>query len=276
MIKIGTNENVYILGQERTEKGSLSITFAEAGTAKVEKLGAMAGLGDSSDTSGNKAGTTIFLFEPSIEYQGKPVEAEKKVTNLTNFKNMLFHILKRFTTEKNIVWQPFKGLVLADDADLLNKLATDPNVHTKIYDNLVDQFLAMATKFGINDGSKLSRLLLIRQGDKGYGGLRQNFLGQQPFFEDMQVAKTASALWVKAANGTTKYFTPDENGLVPAFTTYEIGKGLDNPIPAASKADSPSNTPAEAAQVEAIFGAPVEEAIDFSAPSANTVPGVVI
>ena len=241
MIKIGTNENVFILGQERTEKGSLSITFAEAGTAKVEKVGAMAGLSDSSDTSGNRVGTTLILFEPSVTYQGTAVEASKKLTNLTNFKNMLAHILKRYTIEKNIVWQPFKGIVIADDNDLLNKLDTDPNIHTKIYDNFVNDFLAMAAKFNINDPSKLSRLLLIRQGDKGYGALRQTFLGNQPFLEDMQVPKTASALYVKAAPGTTKYFTPDENGLVPAFSTYELQKGMDNPIPAAAKPDAPTS-----------------------------------
>ncbi|CAM6001127.1 unnamed protein product [Sphagnum balticum] len=281
MIKIGTTENVYISKQVKNEKGTLEITIDTS--AGQKKLSLIEQANAATDATGS--GTTLMLFMPSMAYQNEQKSPEKLLQSLTNFKAQMHHILKRFTTETSIKWNVFKGIILKDDDDLMNKIQ-DEKVYGQVYTNIVDQFIEQAEKFKINDPAKKSRILLIRQSkEKGFGKLRETYLESQPFFEDMAIPQDKSKLWVKAGSkGATSLFEPDANGYVPAFSDYEISKGLDNPIMSSTKADAGTNTPEEAAAVESVFGAPAAP-IDFSAPvedaptfgmptEASVVPGL--
>jgi hypothetical protein len=267
MIKIGVTENVYISEQKKNDKGTLEITISEAAAGEKKTLSLIDQAKESSDTSGASTGTTLMLFAPSREYQSEAVAPEKQVQNLMKFKNVLHHFLKRSVAETQIKWNPFAGIVLKDDNDLLDKIS-DEKTYAKVYDNIVEQFIDQAKKFGLNDGKKLSRFIGIRQSkEKSFIKLRDNFLDQQPFWEAMEIPKENSKLLIKAGSkGATTFFEADADGYVPKFTDYEISKGFDNPIMSATKADAGTNTPEEAAQVEGVFGQQPTEAIDFSAP----------
>lgn len=283
MIKIGTTENIYISKHAKNEKGTLEITIDDASVVK-KQLSMIEQANQATDASEAK-GTTLMLFMPSMAYQNEQKAPEKLLQSLTNFRAQLTHILKRFTTEANIKWNVFKGIVLKDDDDLMNKIQDEKNYAT-IYTNIVDQFVEQADKLKINDPAKKSRIILIRQSkEKGFGKLRETYLDSQPFLEDMAIPQEKSKLWVKAGTkGATEFYEADANGYVPAFTDYEISKGLDNPIMSATKADAGTNTPEEAAAVEGVFGAPaapidfsapVEDAPTFGAPAeASVVPGL--
>ena len=271
MIKIGTTENVYLSEQVKNDKGTLEITITEAGLEK-KVLSLVEQAKESSDTSGVSAGTKMMMFMPSQAYQNEAVAPENQVKNLMKFKNQLHHFLKRNVAETQISWNPFAGIIIKDDEDLLNKIQ-DEKTYAQVYTNIVDQFIAQAIKFKINDPSKKSRFIGVRQSkEKSFLRLRDNFLDTQPFWESMDIPKDKSKLWIKAGSkGATTFFEPDADGYVPAFTDYEVGKGFDNPIMSATKADAGTNTPEEAAAVEGVFGQPAAP-IDFSAPVEDDQP----
>lgn len=268
MIKVGVNEPVFLEKTEKNDQGTLSVTFKEAGEVK-KKLSLLEQMNESSDSSGSSSGSTQFLlFPPSREYQDKLQSPAKLLENLMNFKNQLHHILKRFVTGNQIKWDILKGLIgIKSDEDVL-KAVEDETKYKQIYANTVDQFLEMATKFKIADPAKLSRLLLVRQSkEKHFGRLRDRFLEEQPFLEDISIPKERSKLWVKAdAKGATKLFEAVD-GYVPNFTSYEITNGKDNPIQSATEADSTAPAAEDVAKVEGLFGKQPEEAIDFGAPA---------
>lgn len=276
MIKIGVTENVFIEKQSKNEKGTLEITLTEAGSEK-KKLSAIEMMNESSDQSGTGGGTTFMMFMPSREYQSELIAADKMVQNLTKFKNQMHHFLRRFVPESQIKWNPFKGLIIKSDEDLMEKI-TEENTYKLVYTNIVDQFVEQAEKLKINDPAKKSRVFLIRQSkEKGFGRFRDNYLDSRPFFESMDIPKDKSKMYVKAGTaGATTYYESDPDGYIPNFDPYEIGKGFDNPVMSTTKADAPSNTPEEAAQVEGVFGGPAQtEAIDFSAPPSFGMPDAV-
>lgn len=278
MIKIGVTENVYLADQKKNDKGTLEITVNEGTPDAAKKKGLLDQATESSDTSGNKTGTTFMLFMPSMEFQNESVAPAKLWENIVKFKNQMVHTLKRFVPEAQIKFDIVKGMVIKSDEDLLNKVA-DKTVYAKMYENIVDQFVEQAARLKCNDPAKRSRIFLVRQSkEKSFGRLRDNFLNDQPFWESMDIPKAQSKMYVKAGTaGTTKFFEPDADGFLPKFTDYEISKGFDNPIISSSKPDSTSNTPEEAAAVENVFGQQPMEAIDFSAPQfgAPAEPSVV-
>lgn len=267
MIKIGVTENVYLFGAVKNDKGTLEITFNESANAgEVKKTSLLDQFSESSDTSGNKVGSTFLLFMPSMEMQNEAIPPEKLVANMMKFKNQLHHILKRYVPENQIKWDPLKGIMIKTEQDLLNQV-TNKDTYTKMYTNIADQFIEQVAKFKANDPAKLSRIFCIRTSkEKSYNRLRDNFLNDRPFWETMDIPKAQSKMWVKASNATTKFFEADTDGYVPKFDDYEIKQGLDNPIPSASKPDAPQNTPEEVAAVNNVFGQQPAEAIDFSAP----------
>jgi hypothetical protein len=272
MIGVGVNEPVFFEKAEKNDKNTLSITFREATGEEKKKLSLMDQMNEGSDTSGNNdlSATNFLLFAPSTEFNEngtkKPVEGAKRVENLINFKNQLVHILKRYTTTKNIKFNVLKGLVLKTEDELITKVMDEKN-YLLIYTNIVDQFLEQCKTFNVFDPLKQSRLLLVRQSaEKHFGRLRDKFLENQPFLEDIAIPKDKSQLYIKAGTaGATTLFEADADGYVPKFTDYEIKNGKDNPIRSATEADRPDATPEDAAAVEGLFGKPTEEAIDFSA-----------
>lgn len=268
MIKVGVNEPVFIEKIEKNDKGTLGVTYKEANSEVKKKVSLMDQMNEGSDTSGSTSGSvTMLLFPPSREYKNEVQTPEKLLGNLMNLKNQCSHILKRFTTNNNIKWDVFQGIgLIKKDEDVLAAVA-DEKKYNQIYANIVDQFLTMGAQFRIVDSSKLSRLLLVRQSaEKHFGRMRDKFLDEQPFLEDIAIPKASSKLYIKAeAKGATKLFEADADGFVPRFTDYEISKGLDNPIQSATASDDNAPTPGEVAQVEGLFGAQPEEGINFSA-----------
>lgn len=270
MIKVGVNDPIFIEKLLKNEKGSLVITWKEGDKAVKKKVSLFDAMSESSDASGSTEGQLeMLIFPPSREYQNEPLEPTRLVENLMKLKNQFTHILKRYTTEKNIVWKPFAGIPVTSEEALLEQVQKE-EVFLKIYANLVDQFIEFGKKFKIEDSTKLSRLFLVRQSkEKHYGKLRDSYLDSRPFLEDVLIPKDKSKLYVKAGTkGATTYFEPDAEGYIPNFDPYEISKGRDNPIQSASTADAPTNTAEEAAQVEGLFGAAAgtpEAPIDFGA-----------
>lgn len=272
MIGVGVNEPVFLEKAEKNDKGTLSVTFREATGEEKKKLSLMEQMNEGSDTSGNNdlSATNFLLFPPSTEYNDngtkKAVEGAKRVENLINFKNQLVHILKRYTTTKNIKFNVLKGIVLKTEDELLTKVM-DEKTYLLIYTNIVDQFLEQCASLKVFDPLKHSRLLLVRQSaEKHFGRLRDKFLESQPFLEDVMITKDKSQLYIKAGTaGATTLFEPDADGYVPKFTDYEIKNGKDNPIRSATEADRADATPEDAAAVEGLFGKSDEEAIDFGA-----------
>jgi F0F1-type ATP synthase delta subunit len=270
MIGVGVNAPVYVEKAEKNEKGTLTVTFKEASDAKPKSL--LEQMNEGADDSGNSGGSVgLMLFPPSTEYtkdgEKKIVEGPRRVQLLMDFKNQLAHILLRYVPSKEIRFNVVKGLVLKTDEELFVQVM-DEKKYLQIYGNIVEQFIEQATKFKIFDSTKTSRLLLVRQSaEKHFGRLRDKFLTDQPFLEDIIVPKDKSKLLVKAGSkGATTLFEPDADGYVPKFTDYEIGKGLDNPIRSASAADQKEATPEEHEAVEGIFGggkSAEEEPIDF-------------
>jgi len=275
MIKVGVNEPVFIEKAEKNEKGTLAVTFKEAGGETKKKLSLLEQMNESSDASGSSAGATTFLmFPPSREYQNELQAPEKLLSNLMNFKNQLHHILKRFVTSNQIRWDVLKGIgMIKTDEDVL-KAVEDETKYSQIYANIVDQFLTMGAQFKITDPAKLSRLLLVRQSkEKHFGRFRDKFLEEQPFLEDVMIPKDKSKLYIKAGTkGATTLFEADADGYVPKFTDYEISKGLDNPIQSATASDDSAPAPEEVAKVEGLFGQQPEAPVDFSAPAVEVTP----
>lgn len=274
MIGVGVNAPVFFEKAEKNDKGTLNVTFKES-TGETKKKSLLEQMNEGTDDSGNSSGSvSLLLFPPSTEYTNKEgqkevVEGPKRVQALMDFKNQLSHILLRYVTSKQITWNVVKGLVLKSDEELFVQVM-DEKKYLQIYNNIVDQFLEQAAKLKVYDPTQLSRLMLVRQSkEKHFGRLRDKFLTDQPFFEDIAIPKDKSKLLVKAGTkGATTLFEPDADGFVPKFTDYEIGKGLDNPIRSATASDSPAATAEEVEAVEHVFGGgAVEEPMDFGKPA---------
>jgi hypothetical protein len=288
MIKVGVNEGVLLTKAEKNDKGTLGVTFTESGSEVKKKVSLLEQMNEGSDTSGSNAGSTTFLlFPPSREIlggdkKGEPQEPAKLIENLMALKNQLSHILNKFTTSQNIRWNVFQNVgVIKTDEDILSAVA-DETKFKQIYANIIDQFIENVTRNKVIESGKALRLFLVRQSkEKHFGRLRDKFLEEQPFLEDMTIPKDKSKLWVKAgAKGATKYYDPTEDGFLPKFTDYEIKNGLDNPIVSATAADSNEATPEDTQTVENLFAPKPDqtEPIDFSAtpevetPAASTEP----
>lgn len=273
MIRVGVNEPVYLSKVEKNEQGTIAISFTEAVAETKKKLGLLEQANEGSDTSGSNSGTTQFLlFPPSREFtkDGKKekVAPEKLLSNLIDLKNQLVHILKRYTLAKNISFNVVKGMPVTTDEQLLAAME-DEGQYAKVYANIIDQFMEQASRFKIVNSTVHSRLLLVRQSrEKHFGRLRDKYLDEQPFLEDVIIPKDKSKLYIKAgAKGATTLFEADADGYVPKFTDFEIKNGKDNPIQSASAADANTATPEDAAAVEGLFGNKPEEPINFGVAS---------
>lgn len=263
MIVVGVNENVFPQDATLNDKGTLVFTLKEAGTAEVKKeeLSAAAMLADSSDTTGDgdfSEGNFMFFMPGMEDYEKNKKSGKDILADFTDLKNQLTHILKRFLTEKEIKWAPFAGVPINmnDDNDVFAKLEVLANVE-KVYANFANNFITMITPF-LKNQSKLSRLLLVRRSSEShYGTLRKKFLGNQPFLEDSAIPVNQSKLYTLKVEGkTTKFHEPvnvDGQLYVPAFSDYELKKGLDNPAKSESVADTQAVNTEEIENVDSLF-----------------------
>jgi hypothetical protein len=270
MIKVGVTENVVLTSGAVTELNgnkSLKIGFRELGTEIKEKKvqSAAAMMSEATDNTGDSTGETmITIFPPNMKVFGSEETKEGKdlLASLVQVKAQLHHILKRYTVETSIKWNPFIGtsVNVNDDDDVMAKLAI-ATVFEAVFLNFANQFIAQATKF-MNVDAKPCRILLIRQSaTKSFGTFRKNFLNDQPFLESMDIPASNSKLLiaVTATGQKTKFHDPID-GFLPRYTDYELKKGLDSPIRVDAEADKTTSSE-EGAPVEALFSAGAADAM---------------
>lgn len=221
MIKIGINNNLVIKEVKKNDKGSIEITFKEA--TEIDPLEAMNGTGS---TNLNQAEHKVIIFPVNPnDGEGNLDSYKNLMTKIAEIKDPLDHILQQYVTKDTIKWDIFRGTGI--NALNIEEEIRKESTLTKIYSNIVDQFISMiSSKIG-EDSTKM-RVLFIRQSKaKHYPRLRSRFLDRQPFIEPMSVP-------------TTKL----------AFSKYELDNGLDKGD--AVVASAPSTQDASAA--DALFG----------------------
>lgn len=255
MIKIGANEKIYLSlvekqTNEETKQFSLAVGFSELGTEVATKSNnPLDLLNDSSDTSGESNVTKVVLFPPSVVYlsddsrndkwkKDDPRPGKEVFDDFLTLKNMCSHILKRFMTDKEIKFDLLKGInVAGKSAEQIVQAFAKPEVRDHVFNNLIQQFTAMAEKF-IGDQTKISRLFLVRTSmNNHFGTLRRKYLDRNPFFEDGTIGIKESNMYTEKKKGTTGLHEPieiDGRQFVPNFSAYEIQKGLDSGAPIAA------------------------------------------
>lgn len=222
-ISVGVNDNVVIAQVFKNEKGTI-ITKVRKG----EDVDPLAALNSSGSTSFTKPERDIMLYPPSVNtFDGAPDTYENVLKKIAEVKDPLDHILRQYTTDKNIKWDIFAGTGITGE-NITEKL-TSQSVVDKIYSNIGDQFIKMMEPFTGDNGKKM-RLLLIRQSKaKHFPTFRRRFLESYPFIEPMEVP--ASKL---------------------KFSKFEIDNGLNDGTPAGGGERVPEQ---EANQVNELFTA---------------------
>lgn len=181
MIKVGINDNLVLSTVKKNEKGTLVVTLKEG--SDINPLDA---LNASGSTQFEKAEKDFMVYSPSVTtFQDEPDTFENIMKKIAEVKDPLDHILRQYTTGNNIKWDLFKNTGITREN--LNTEVLKQSTVDKIYSNIVDQFITMATPFTGDNGKKL-RWLFIRQSKaKHYPSFRRRFLDTYPFVEPMDV-----------------------------------------------------------------------------------------
>lgn len=221
MIKVGINENLVIKEVKKNDKGSIEITFQEATVVDP-----MAALNSSGSTNLNQAEHKVIIFPVNPnDAEGNMDSYKNLMAKIAEVKDPLDHILQQYMTKSSIKWDIFAGTGLT--AETIQEEIRREATLIKIYTNIVDQFIAMATQADAMKGTPV-RVLFIRQSKaKHYPRLRSRYLDRQPFIEPMSISKEQSKL---------------------AFSDYELKNGLDKGD-AITNAQAPSASEASAADV---------------------------
>lgn len=222
MIKVGINENLVIKEVKKNDKGSVEITFQE-GTI-IDPIAALNGSGS---TNFNQAEHKVIIFPVNPnDAEGNTDSYKNLMAKIAEIKDPLDHILQQYLTKTSIKWDIFAGTGLT--AETIQEEIRREATLIKIYNNIVDQFLTMASQAeGLN--TMKVRVLFIRQSKaKHYPRLRSRFLDRQPFIEPMSIPKEQSKL---------------------VFSKYELDNGLDKGDVVIAQAPSTS----DAADAAALF-----------------------
>jgi hypothetical protein len=195
-IGIGINENVTFSKAVKNDQGTLIVGFSEYGN--INPLDALNSAGS---TQLEKAERDITVWPVKKDsFAGVPLEYDELVKKIAEVKDPLAHILQAHLPTSSINWDIFKGTNVTAE-NIKTSLAENLD---KIYDNIVTQFIKMATPVL---GKTPVRLLLTRQSAaKAFPTFRKRWLESQPFIEPMTVPASASKI---------------------KFSKYEIEKGLD-------------------------------------------------
>lgn len=228
-LPVGIHENVVVSKTVKNEKGSLVITIK-----KVVEVNPMDVLNSGSANSSFEQPEQDFLiYPPKLEGKvtGTPDTPANLMLKIAEVKDPLTHILLQYTTENNLKWDIFKGTGVTSPEDLKTKLTNQATL-SKIYDNIVDQFIAFMKPFVGDNGKKLRMLFVRQSAAKFYPRFRSRYLQSQPFAEPMTIPTSASKL---------------------AFSDYDKKNGYDNPNPAGGAATVSKN---DAASAASLFKAP--------------------
>ena len=197
MLNVGIHDNLVISKTAKNDKGTLVITVKQVSSKNMlETL--------SSGSSLESQEQQFFVYPPKLNAEDDSVSAAAKVAEV---RDPLSLILTQYTTtDKSKFTKMFEGTGIT--AENYNSKLLDPGTMTKIYTNIVDQFIDLMKPF-VGDNGKKMRMLFIRQSkEKAYPRLRNKFLEQQPFIEPMDVPVSRLA-----------------------FSKYEKSKGLDISTP---------------------------------------------
>lgn len=192
-IKVGINENVVISKVGFNDKSRLEITFTtksqeQASENYFEKLNSTGQIAKESNS------LTIPLFEirvPDKEGMTEEAKCDRIMTNVTELKNRLEHILSVFLTKDKISWNLFANTGMLEDGSNFRELILSSEVLEVIYRNVCQQFIDMITPFIGED--RLLRLKLCRQStDKHYPSFPSSLYGfihekKTAFVEPMEV-----------------------------------------------------------------------------------------
>lgn len=227
MIKIGINENIFLKGiAYDATKNWCTITFEEAGGIKYastfDRMNA-----DTAVESLPTRDLRIFCpLEPFKEDAKKnPRTLQQRVGDINNslmsIKAIYLHLLYGYMTEKEAALTNMYAN-LGIDANNYDTLIVQPEVFTKAFKQMSEQFIEKATPV-LGKEDKLFRLLLVRQdAANAFPTFRKKYIVENPFWESMTIPKEQSKV---------------------AFTDYELKEGLNLDIPASrSDADKKGTT----------------------------------
>lgn len=191
MISVGIHDNLRVYKAAKNDRGSLIIGYKEEKAGNISILDMLNSASDNSSGGGKENDFLIYALEVA-DQQGNPFTAEKILQNITELKDMLTHILLNYMTSEKVQWNVMKDCGITPE-NITTQVTQQP-VLTKIYANLVDQFIAMMTPH-LTNTNKLFRCLFVRQSkNKHFAALRRRFLDAQPFMEPMSVPKEQSRL----------------------------------------------------------------------------------
>jgi len=225
MIGIGINENVY-LGKPTTDEksGVLIISFKEpvAGEAELKEAMTANPFADWEDggslshtEGGNGISLRMFPFDSKspVSEPDKVIDGIEMKNRISQLRDPLVHILSQYMTNDKIIFSPaiiFKGTGIDKDVSAYGTKILSDTVQEKVYNNIVNQFIALATPF-IENPELLFRLKLPRQSaKKAYATIPSRYLKDSPFMEPMSIPKAASKI---------------------KFSAWEIKNGFDNADP---------------------------------------------
>lgn len=220
MLKVGIHKNLVLskVGRNQKAKDSLQITLKATG--EVDLLAAL----NSTKTDFKAEGIDIVLFPPSWDFGGTRRENSAVLDDIMDFKSQLQNMLEMYMTEDKIKWNMTFGTGITSITsieDLAAQLNEDRA--SKMYNNLVDQFLTQVKPFVGDNGKKTNWVLVRRSKANHQPTLRKRYVKNNPFVEPADVP-------------TSKL----------RFTKYELENGLNVPD-AIEKPSAPSQQDAQAA-----------------------------
>jgi len=204
-LNVGINNNLVFSKALKNERGTLVIGFKEAG-----EINPLEALNSGEQVSFKSNEQDILIYPPKLEnFENKVDSFENIMNKIAEIVDPLNHILHVYLKLEDVKkgWDMFKGTGITME-NLQSKIMTQTTL-TKIYDNIVDQFLVMAQPC-LDQKLKVRVLLVRTSNNKHYPTLRRRFLESNPFIEPMEVPI-----------GSTKL----------RFTPWEIKRGLDNGVP---------------------------------------------
>lgn len=244
MIGIGINENVYLGIPMINDKGTLEITFKEAGDpAKAAELKAKLednpfadwDEGGYSVSSGGNLTIRVFPFDaqPSQNKPDEKIDLTIMKQRIDTVREPLFNILSQYIP--NMKDNPINSTVLfaGTNIDFKDKVGTEKKLKSdavikKIYDNIVGAFIEGMKPYQDNP-ELLFRVKFARQSaKKAFANMPNKFLESNPFMESMKIPKEASKV---------------------KFSSWEIANGYDKADPVsqdtADKVDNTNNPPVD-------------------------------
>jgi hypothetical protein len=201
-IKVGINENVQLNKAEINDKGTLVVSFNQG-----QELSQV----DTNDLINSAAGikprgaTNVMVWGVQAESNGEPRTVEYISRDLGNLRDQLEHLLEGYMTRDNAKLDPYVGLGLTGE-NFASRVLQQGTLDA-IYKNLTSQFVNKVQTLGEGLEKKFRLLLVRKSASNHYGTFRKNYIGDNPFWESMDIPAEASKV---------------------KFTKYEKDKGLDN------------------------------------------------